>query len=189
MKGVLWGSCRQGQVRQCGTAGSQIKIGTCEDRKSNLFTPARNSVSPDSEPGPVVGGQVIFPDRNLFHGMRIHILTRVPFGLDGVHRSGESKSSCQRNSWSSNLGLQYMATWFRYEQGQNIAILAGKHPSRWVLRGDPKIPPFFEPDYPYRIDPFRSFTLTATMSQPFFTGGRLSNDYKFAQLGAGQLSI
>ncbi len=43
--------------------------------------------------------------------------------------------------------------------------------------------------YPYRIDPYRNFTLTATMSQPLFTGGKLLNDYKYAQLGVNYQAI
>ena len=44
-------------------------------------------------------------------------------------------------------------------------------------------PTYVQPQTPYRIDPFRFFTMTATMTQPIFTGGKLLNDYKYARLG------
>jgi len=130
--------------------------------------------------------------------MRLTLQQAVSIAVTRNLRMADSRLAVQekehqrREAFSDffpSLSFQYMATWFRYEQGQNIAILAGKHPSRWVVRGDPGAPPFFNPDYPYRIDPFRSFALTAIMSQPIFTGGRLSNDYKFAQLGVDYSAI
>ncbi len=129
---------------------------------------------------------------------RLTLQQAVSIAVDRNLRMADSRLAVQekehqrREAFSDffpSLSLQYMATWFRYEQATNIAALAGTHPSRWVVRGDPPIPPFFSPNYPYRIDPYRSFTLSATMSQPIFTGGKLLNDYKFARLGVDYSAI
>jgi outer membrane protein TolC len=99
-----------------------------------------------------------------------------------------------------SLALQYTATADIYQQqilistlaGQpaanNVLALSGIHPSRWIVRGDP---PFsgLAPSYPYRIDPYRSFALLATVTQPLFTGGRLLNDYKFSKLAVDYSSL
>ena len=83
-----------------------------------------------------------------------------------------------------SINLQYTATADRYKNSGFVAELAGQQDSRWTVRGNPfGGPGAGPPDYPYRIDPYRNFTLTATMTQPLFTGGKLLNDYKFAQLG------
>lgn len=37
--------------------------------------------------------------------------------------------------------------------------------------------------YPYRIDPYRMFVGSITMTQPIFTGGQVVNNYKYARLG------
>jgi outer membrane protein len=65
----------------------------------------------------------------------------------------------------------------------NVEALNGIHPSRWTERGNPYIRIGLLPLYPYRIDPYRSFSLSATITQPILTGGRLSNNYKYAKLG------
>jgi len=75
-----------------------------------------------------------------------------------------------------------------YTSQSNVEMLSGTHPSRWVVRGDPAAGGL-APDYPYRIDPYRSFALTVTVTQPLFTGGRLLNDYKFASLGVDYSAI
>jgi outer membrane protein len=90
-----------------------------------------------------------------------------------------------------SISVQYEAGADRYrehvknsflQQNQtNVDALTGIHPSRWVKRGNPPSTGF-EPDYPYRIDPFRSFTLTGTITQPFYSGGRLVNGYAYAKL-------
>jgi len=82
-----------------------------------------------------------------------------------------------------SLDLQYSATGYKYQQAGNVSALAGAHDSRWTYRGNPQGGAGMNPDYPYRIDPYRAFSMTATASQPLFTGGRLLNDYKYARLG------
>src|SRR5271157_62133 len=88
-----------------------------------------------------------------------------------------------------SISLQYSATADKYQQEGFIQQLVGVQDSRWTVRGNPLAGAGLAPVYPYRIDPYRNFTLTATMTQPLFTGGKLLNDYKFAQLGVDFSSI
>lgn len=80
--------------------------------------------------------------------------------------------------------VQYGAVADRYQNSDFIEDLDQKHPSRWtqrMARGR-----FFNqwvtPQYPYRIDPYRNFQLTATLTQPIYSGGRLVNAYKRSNL-------
>ncbi|MGC8659109.1 MAG: TolC family protein [Desulfomonilaceae bacterium] len=43
--------------------------------------------------------------------------------------------------------------------------------------------------YPYRMDLYRLFTSSVTLTQPIFNGGKLLNDYKYAKLGVDYSSI
>ncbi|MBI5570136.1 MAG: TolC family protein [Desulfomonile tiedjei] len=104
----------------------------------------------------------------------------------------EEKERRRREAFSQffpTIDLGYTAQWSRYRQGQNISALSGVHDSRWAFRGSP--PPAFGifPDYPYRIDPYRAFTMSATITQPLYTGGKYLNEYKFAQLGVDFSSL
>ena len=106
------------------------------------------------------------------------------------------KEHLRRESFSDffpSLALQYTATADKYRKqisiysvggqlaGNNVQALRGIQPSRWTVRGDPPHNGL-APSYPYRIDPYRSFGISATLTQPVFTGGKLLNDYKFAKL-------
>lgn len=94
-----------------------------------------------------------------------------------------------------SIDLQYNATGYRYKNSSNVAALASAHDSRRIVpvarQGDPTNPanPTVYGSYPYRIDPYRAFALTATVSQPLYTGGRLLNDYKYARLGVDYSAI
>ena len=99
-----------------------------------------------------------------------------------------------------SLALQYTAAADKYQQqivinslngvpvANNVQALSGIHPGRWVVRGNPPLNGF-APSYPYRIDPYRSFAVTATVTQPLFTGGRLLNDYRFSKLAVDYSTI
>jgi outer membrane protein len=99
----------------------------------------------------------------------------------------QEKEHQRREAYSDffpSIDVSYAGTWYRYMQGGNVAAIAGTQPGRWAVRSDPTAPfALLTPEYPYRIDPFRFFTMTATMTQPIYTGGRLMNDYKYARLG------
>lgn len=84
-----------------------------------------------------------------------------------------------------SIDLQYSATAYRYKNTSNIAAFAAAHDGRRIYGQ----PPVVNGVYPYRIDPYKAFTLTATVSQPLYTGGRLLNDYKYARLGVDYSAI
>ncbi len=102
------------------------------------------------------------------------------------------KESQRREAYSDffpTVDLSYIATGYRYQNASTVQALAGSHDSRWVVRGTGIPPNGLSPDYPYRIDPFKSFTMAATITQPMYTGGRLLNDYKYARLGVDYSAI
>ncbi len=104
----------------------------------------------------------------------------------------QEKEHQRREAFSDlfpSCSLQYTGTWFRYEQVQSIRSLAGTAPGRRIVRGVSSVGGGLTPEYPYRIDPFRSFTLTVAVTQPIFKGGALLNNYKFAKLGVDYLAI
>jgi outer membrane protein len=133
-------------------------------------------------------------------GSKLNLQQAVSIAVDRNLRLTDSRLATQekehqrREAFSDffpSTNVQYTGTGYRYEQAQNIQALAGTSPGRWAVRGFNPITgvPLINPDYPYRIDPFRAFTLTATMSQPIFTGGKLLNDYKYAKLGVDYSTI
>jgi outer membrane protein TolC len=104
------------------------------------------------------------------------------------------KESQRREAYSDffpTIDLQYAGTGYRYQSSTPVASLSGVHPSRWVIRGNPSVIPGtgLAPNYPYRIDPFKLFSMSATMTQPLYTGGKLLNDYKYARLGVDYSAI
>lgn len=133
------------------------------------------------------------------HAAKLNLRQAVSIAVDRNLRLTDSRLATQekerqrREAFSDffpSTNLQYTGTWYRYEQATNIAALAGTSPARWAVRGFNVLgQPLLNPDYPYRIDPFRNFTLTATMTQPIFTGGKLLNNYKFAKLGVDYSAI
>ncbi|MGO9116254.1 MAG: TolC family protein [Desulfomonilaceae bacterium] len=143
------------------------------------------------------GDKALRSAKLLHRDMRLTLQQAVSIAVDRNLRAADSRLAVQekehqrREAFSDlfpSLSLQYTSTWFRYEQAQNIAILAGKQPGRWIIRGS-SVGNGLTPNYPYRIDPFRSFTLSATVTQPIFSGGGLLNNYKFAKLGVDYSAI
>ncbi len=82
-----------------------------------------------------------------------------------------------------SLSLEYSATGYRYKQQSNVSNLAAAQDSR---RDSSQYP---YADYPFRIDPYKNFTLSATLSQPIFSGGKLLANYKYAKLGVDHSKI
>ncbi|MFH1113202.1 MAG: TolC family protein [Pseudomonadota bacterium] len=97
------------------------------------------------------------------------------------------ESECRRREAYSDmfpkLSVEYSATGYRYKQGSNVSNLAGAHNSR---RDSSKYP---YADYPYRIDPYRAHTLSATLSQPIYSGGKLLANYGYAKLGVDYSNV
>ncbi len=141
--------------------------------------------------------------------MRLSLPMAVSIGVARNPRMADSrlavaeKEHRRREAFSDffpSLALQYTATADKYQQqilidsltgqpvGNNVQALSGIHPSRWVVRGDPPLKGF-APSYPYRIDPYRSFAVIASVNQPVFTGGGLVNNYKFSKLAVDYSAI
>jgi outer membrane protein TolC len=98
------------------------------------------------------------------------------------------KESQRREAYSDffpTIDLSYVATGYRYQNASTVQAIAGSHDGRWAVRPSAGL----APDYPYRIDPYKSFTMAATITQPLYTGGRLLNDYKYARLGVDYSAI
>lgn len=106
--------------------------------------------------------------------------------------SVQEKEHQRREAFSDffpTVDLQYIASTDKYMQQGQISQFSGQHDSKWVVRGNPALPTSLTPPYPYRIDPFRIFSMSATITQPLYTGGRLLNDYKFSRLGVDYSEI
>ena len=149
---------------------------------------------------PLYGGDAENRHRGARQDAKLDLRQAVSIALDRNLRLTDSRLATQekehqrREAFSDffpSTNIQYSATWYRYQQAANIAAFAGTSPGRWTVRGFDRFfgQPLLSPDYPYRIDPYRFFTLTATMTQPIFTGGKLLNDYKFAKLGVDYSAI
>jgi outer membrane protein len=80
-----------------------------------------------------------------------------------------------------SIEVQYTATADRYESIDNVDYFGYFHDSRWLERIG--VVRDIIPEKPYRIDPYKTFVLTATLTQPLFSGGKLINKYKDAKLG------
>ncbi|MEJ2718392.1 MAG: TolC family protein [Deltaproteobacteria bacterium] len=96
----------------------------------------------------------------------------------------QEKEHQRRSAFSDffpTLDVQYVATSDRYRQFGNVSGFAISHDSRR--------PQVFPKDYPYRIDPYRTFSMIGTITQPMYTGGRLLNNYKYARLGVDYSQI
>ncbi len=104
----------------------------------------------------------------------------------------EEKEHQRREAFSDffpSIDVQYTARGYRYKQMSTVAAFAMSHDSRWMTRNSSSSPNFLMPNYPYRIDPYRTFTMSATLTQPIFSGGKLLNDYKYYRLGVDYSAI
>lgn len=97
-------------------------------------------------------------------------------------RESEARRRSAFSDFFPDLVLQYIGVADRYRQSGTAVGFAAAHDSRWTSRGSFFAGNFINPEYPYRIDPYRTFTLSATLTQPLYTGGNLLNNYKFARL-------
>ncbi|MHB8204304.1 MAG: TolC family protein [Desulfomonilaceae bacterium] len=110
----------------------------------------------------------------------------------------QEKEYQRREAYSDffpSISLQYGATWDRYWNLLNIMGLYGMQDSRYATgqeayrRKNQSGSNMQQAWYPYRIDPYRQFTGSVTITQPIFSGGKLINDYKYAKLGVDYSSI
>jgi outer membrane protein len=96
----------------------------------------------------------------------------------------QEKEHQRRSAFSDffpSLDVQYVASGYRYRQLGTVSGFSIAHDSRRA-RAHPY-------DYPYRIDPYRTFSMIGTITQPVYSGGRLLNNYKFARLGVDYSQI
>ncbi|MBI5251749.1 MAG: TolC family protein, partial [Desulfomonile tiedjei] len=131
------------------------------------------------------------------HSARLSLAQAVSIALSRNLRMADSrlavteKEHQRREAFSDffpSIDTSYTASTSKYQQSSYIDTLEGIHPSRWTIRGNSSNPTL-APNYPYRIDPYRQFTLNATLTQPLFTGGKYLNDYKYAKLGVDYYAI
>lgn len=89
------------------------------------------------------------------------------------------------------LDVNYSGEVSRYRQIGRVYQLAQSHNSRWTVRGNPGgiFGGGLQPDYPYRIDPYKYYSSTVTVTQPIFSAGRLLSSYKYAALGVDYAAL
>jgi len=125
-------------------------------------------------------------------GKRLTLPVAVSIALERNRRIAESRMIIQekereaRSAFSDFLptvDVQYTANFDKYRDSSFIQQMAFSHDSRRAY-------PTFQQDfftvqgtYPFRIDPYRFFNLTATVTQPIYMAGRTLNEYKYARLG------
>ena len=97
------------------------------------------------------------------------------------------------------INIAYTGAEFRYRNAATVSELSEIHPGRRSGQdlgttqittpsgGVVKI--HHSGAYPFRIDPYRNFSINATITQPLFSGGKLVNDYKYAKLGVDYSEI
>lgn len=99
----------------------------------------------------------------------------------------EEKEHQRREAFSDffpSIDILYSSNWYRYQQPANAQMIGAAQDSRGMRY---QFPGYY--GYYNRIDPYRSFRLTATVTQPLYTGGKLLNEYKYARLGVDYSDI
>ncbi len=159
------------------------------------------STSVDAADRSVRGGKIPPRDTRLSLSQATSIAVARNLRMADSRLAIAEKEHQRREAFSDffpSIDIEYQAGADKYRQQvqnnflfllqSNVQALSGIHPSRWVVRGNPLVNGL-APSYPYRIDPYRAFSISAVLTQPLFTGGRLLNDYKFAKLGVDYSSI
>ncbi len=86
-----------------------------------------------------------------------------------------------------SLTLEYLAYSDKYQNIGQAETLGDQQDARWFFREGfaqgSGLPPALLPTYPYRADPYRIFEMTATLTQPIYSGGNLLNTYKATKFG------
>jgi len=157
--------------------------------------------SVDSADRGVRGGKIAPREARLSPPQAISIAVARNLRMADSRLAIAEKEHQRREAFSDffpSIDLEYQAGADKYRQQvqndflmllqTNVQALSGIHPSRWVVRGNPLVTGL-APSYPYRIDPYRSFAVIASLTQPLFTGGKLLNEYKFAELGVDHSTL
>lgn len=110
-----------------------------------------------------------------------------------VNLTLQERESQRRSAYSDffpRFDLQYLGRASKYQDPGAVYNFSRAHDSR---RGAALIQQeFFQTiysEYPYRVDPYRMFTLNASLTQPVFTAGKLLNQYKYTRLGVDYAAI
>lgn len=124
-------------------------------------------------------------------GISLNQSLRVPEAMLTLQERESERRSAYSDFFPQGQ-LVYSATGYKYQQPGTVQALANAHDSRWAYRigrinGVPSA--VLDPAYPYRIDPYRTFTLVGTITQPLYTGGQLLNVYRYTRLGVDYASI
>ncbi|MFC1836358.1 TolC family protein [Thermodesulfobacteriota bacterium] len=85
------------------------------------------------------------------------------------------------SSFFPTIEVEYSAEVDRYQNLTTVEYLSYGQDSRWFERIIKDR--YFLPDTPHGINPYMYVTLTATLTQPIYSGGRLVNEYRNAKLG------
>jgi outer membrane protein len=135
------------------------------------------------------------PSRSSRQKLGIHqaiaIALRRNLSLTTARMEVRKKEHNRRAAYSDffpKLSLKYDATADRYWNLDNIEDFYEAQDARWQWRLDQNGKGFY-PSYPYRIDPYRTFELSGTLTQPIFSGGKLLANYELARLGVNAAQI
>jgi outer membrane protein len=130
-------------------------------------------------------------------GTRLTLEQAVRITLERNPVVGEALARIRQREWQAqavysdffpSVSLNYSGTWPKYLGGggdlgpPDIVSRYSQSTGRSRL-GFPLM------DYPYRIDPYRRFTGSLTVSQPLYQGGRVVADYRFARLDINQSEL
>ena len=102
-------------------------------------------------------------------------------------RKKERERRAAYSDFFPNIEVEYSASLNRYEDVNTLEYLSYGQESRWYYRETPT--GYIEPAKPHGIDPYKTMTLTATLTQPLFSGGKLLNNYRYARLGVRSAQI
>jgi outer membrane protein TolC len=117
-------------------------------------------------------------------------LQRNPVVGEALARIRESEwlSQATYSDFFPSASINYSGTWHRYRIGGGD-LGPPDHVSRYSQftgRSRLKLPLM---DYPYRIDPWKRFSGSVTVTQPLYQGGKVVSDYNAAKLAVNNSQL
>jgi len=125
-------------------------------------------------------------------GRQLNLSMSISLAVERNRRLLEARMSTQereheaRSSFSDFfpvMDVQYATIIDRYRNEGFVQQIGYSHDSRRPYITTPQFFFYDKSNYPYRIDPYRYFSLTATVTQPLYVAGRTLNEYKYTRLG------
>lgn len=120
----------------------------------------------------------------------------------------QEKEYIRREAFSDffpTIDLGFRGTFDRYQNSGFVQSLNNTHDGRYIPQPVNPKDGRYDADQPnktflkqrdgiyrdrtYRIDPYRQFSTSITLTQPIFSGGKLINEYKYARLGVDYTAI